>query len=105
MHYYEDTNKWKIFDLDVWGNQEDGYDINDFVEVAQVTFTDKELELDANIINKLVDMELLKPEAVDKVYVDSDYACIMIYEEETDKPLYCLEMIRIYHRIGGYDYE
>lgn len=97
-HWYEDTNDWKIYDLDVWGNQEEGYDINDFWEIARVSFTDKEISFDYMIVDKLIDMEILKPEARDLVYVDSDYGWISICDKDTDEPILGMEMIRIYHR-------
>lgn len=97
-YYYEDTNRWKVFDLDVWGNQEDGYDINDFHEICEVTFTDEELDLDDRIIQKLVDLEILTEAAFELTYIDSDYGDMIIRNIETDEPIYLLQMVQVYHR-------
>lgn len=102
-YWYEDTDTWKIYDLDVWGNAEDGYDVNDFHEIAQVRFTDEEIKFDYRIIDKLVDeLGILKPEARDLAYVDSDYDWIYIRDKDTDEPILGMEMIRIYHRRNEY---
>lgn len=97
-YYYEYTNRWKVFELDVWRNEED-WDINDFYEICEVTFTDKELRHDDNVIEKLINLEILKPEARDLAYVDGDYGWMYIRDKDTDEPLYGLELIRIFHRI------
>ena len=98
-YYYEDTNEWKVFNVDAWGNAEDGWDMNDFWEIARVTFTDAEYRYDYKIIDKLVDMEILKPEARDLAYLDSDYGCMIVRDKDTDEPLLYLEMIRIFHNV------
>lgn len=33
-------NKWRVFSLDVWGNEEDGYEVNNRFEVGSVSFTE-----------------------------------------------------------------
>ena len=32
--------KYEIFDYDVWGNKEDGYDVNDVIPTGIIIFTD-----------------------------------------------------------------
>lgn len=97
MYYYEDTKRWKVMDLDVWFDGID-YDINDFHEICEVTFTDEEIRYDYKIIEKLIDLEILKPEARDLAYVDSDYGWMYIRDKDTDEPLYGLELIRVFHK-------
>lgn len=69
--------KYEIFDYDVWGNEEDGYDVNDVMPTGIIIFTDTSK---SSICKKL---GLEDPYKMD-VYYSED----IIYIEYDGKP-YC----------------
>lgn len=76
-----------IYYFDVWGNQEDGWEVND------QTIVINNLNIPSNIsneelINKLIDMDYLSNENV-RVEWYSDMMC-EIFSSANDKPLYGL---------------
>lgn len=85
-------NKYNVYSLDVWGNEEDGYEVNDrsFIGTIELynEFTDQDVIqalLEADILNsfsgKVVDMFDIQSE---EGHIDIDYK---------DKPLLELEEV------------
>ena len=69
--------KYEIFDYDVWGNEEDGYDVNDVMPTGIIIYTDTSK---SSLCKKL---GLDDPYKID-VYVNED----SIYIDYDGKP-YC----------------
>lgn len=100
MHYYQDTNMWKIYKLDVWRNEED-WDVNDFHEIAQIEIAPTTIDYDYRILDFLESHEYITLQQRDTSYVDSDYGWIYIRDLDTDEPILGMEMVRIYKQIKG----
>lgn len=87
-----------IIDLDVLGNQEEGYEINNFHSVGKI-----EVDEDQNLLSEeklrslLVEHGFIRPSAVSKIdledlgYVDFFY---QVVEKKTGRPVYNIELIR-----------
>ena len=89
--------KLKVIDLDVWGNEEDGYEINNFHHIGTIEVPVdnpydiseeklKELLIDENFIRHSA-KELI--ELSDLGYADYFY---QVTEKKTDKPIYNIEV-------------
>ena len=98
MYTEPKVNKYKIVDyIDVWGNAEDGWEVN-------LWFNDYDTEdtclriaedlTDEEIIDYLIQIEYLKPEAKELVHLESyDNEMIEIVQTDNDYPIGRLEMI------------
>lgn len=83
---------WVVYDLDVWGNEEDGYEVNDWWAVGELSFTDMEIQDDKVILEKMKKAGYLKTSDMRKLEVVADYGFIEIVERKTGKYLYNLEL-------------
>lgn len=83
---------WVVYDLDVWGNEEDGYEVNDWWAVGELSFTDMEIQDDKVILEKMKKAGYLKTSDMRKLEVVADYGFIEIMERKTGKYLYNLEL-------------
>lgn len=83
---------WVVYDLDVWGNEEDGYEVNDWWAVGELNFTDMEIQDDKVILEKMKKAGYLKTSDMRKLEVVADYGFIEIVERKTGKYLYNLEL-------------
>lgn len=83
---------WVVYDLDVWGNEEDGYEVNDWWAVGELSFTDMEIQDDKVILEKMKKAGYLKTSDMRKLEVVADYGFIQIVERKTGKYLYNLEL-------------
>lgn len=81
------TQTWSVYTLDVWGNESDGYDVNDRSNVGKV-----EIDTDADdkaIIKTLVDAGYLRPRF--RFAVDGDDCFISIDHAATGRPVLQLQ--------------
>lgn len=65
--------KYEIFDYDVWGNEEEGYDVNDVIPTGIFIFTDTSK---SSICKKLGLDDPYKMDVYvneDSIYIDYDY--------------------------------
>ena len=94
MYTEPKVNHYKLIDyFDVWGNEEDGWEVND-VTTVENDIVIAEDSTDEEIIDFLVRIEYLKPETKDLVYLESyDNEMIEIIARENDYPIGRLEMI------------
>lgn len=83
---------WVVYDLDVWGNEEDGYEVNDWWAVGELSFTDMEIQDDKVILEKMKKSGYLATSDMRKLEVVADYGFIEIVERKTGKYLYNLEL-------------
>lgn len=92
--YTEKINHYKLIDyFDVWGNPIDGWEVNDLI-TAFYDICIAEDATDEEIIDFLIQIEYLKPEAKELVYLESQYnEMIEIIQTKDDYPIGRLEMI------------
>ena len=80
---------WEIRDCyDVWGNQKDGWRVNDSLIVGTYNFPERIIENDKALLVRLKEMNLLTTSDLRKIAVDGDYGVIEIKERKTEKPLF-----------------
>ena len=96
--YKEKVNKYKIVDyFDVWGNPIDGWEVNNLTSYYDTDDTCLRISEDATdeeIIDFLIQINYLKPEAKNLVHLESyDNEMIEIVHTKDDYPIGRLEMI------------
>ena len=94
MYAEPKVNHYKLIDyFDVWGNATDGWEVNNLTTVED-DIVIAEDSTDEEIINFLVRIEYLKPEAKELVHLESyDNEMIEIIQTKDDYPIGRLEMI------------
>lgn len=87
------VNKYRLVNyFDVWGNEEDGYEVNDScVEFDDLMITDD--AEDKDIINYLIEIGFLIEAAREKVDVNNSFDWIEIEQKDTGYPLCRLERV------------
>jgi len=94
--------RWEVQSLDVWGNQKDGYDINDWFHAGWLEFDDYPSE---NDIFSALKSEGLIGENVKRAWVNVDPASSSGYYEVQDnrksKGTYGKPLYQIYQREEG----
>lgn len=88
------VNHYKLIDyFDVWGNEEDGWEVNDLT-TAEDDIVIAEDSTDEEIIDLLIRIGYLTPEVKELAYLESyDNEMIEIVARENDYPIGRLEMI------------
>lgn len=90
--------KLKVVDLDVWGNETDGFEINNWFNLGILEFPRKKDAYDiktSSIKKKLVTEGFLKPSAIRKVDLDDCSSMDFFYqviEKKTGKPIYHIQL-------------
>ncbi len=84
------TQEYKVLDLEVWGNEEDGYEKNDFFEIGRINLEDGD-----NIIERLIDKEYLHESAIDLAEIDRNGGDSLynIVEKSNGRPVYDLQLV------------
>ena len=81
--------KWNVYSLDVWGNAEDGYEVNDRSKVGSIdidsTFSDNQL------LKALVDAGIATMKKSDKNHIQIDGDDEWISIDYRGKPVFQLE--------------
>jgi hypothetical protein len=85
-------DKYRVINyFDVWGNEEDGWEVNNLCSEGYIElkdYTDKN-----EIIDALQEMNLLNEKAsADTVHFYNDYEMIELFEEANGRPLFRLEL-------------
>ena len=95
MYTEPKVNHYKLIDyFDVWGNATDGWEVNDLTTVED-DIVIAEDSTDEEIIDFLIRIEYLKPEAKENIHLESqDNEFIEIVQTKDDYPYGRLEMIR-----------
>ena len=78
-----------VLSIDAWGNQEDGYEWNNWHKVGMI-----DLDLnqpDQNLIQTMIDAEYLKPASIDLAAVEDDGYNIVIVDKKTGEPVFAIE--------------
>jgi len=80
---------WIVYSLDVWGNEEDGFNVNDRCQVGTVETSDD--APDAEVWCALIEAGIARG-TISQASFDGDDGLIMIDEKETGKPVFQLEL-------------
>lgn len=87
-------DKYRVIDyFDVWGNAEDGWEVNNLAKIGEIELEDyTSVE---EVIGKLQDMDFLSGNATAEVFeVYNDYHFIEYYiKAENNKPMFRLELV------------
>jgi hypothetical protein len=78
-----------VLSIDAWGNQEDGYDWNQWFNVGTI-----DIDLDdenREIIRAMVDAGYLTKAGLDVAEVEDDGFNIVIIDKETREPVFAIE--------------
>ncbi len=78
-----------VLSIDAWGNQEDGYEWNQWYKVGTI-----EIDLDAenrDIIRAMVDAGYLTAAGLESAEVEDDGYNIVILDKETREPVFAIE--------------
>ena len=88
--------KYKIQFLDVWGNKEDGYEVNAAYTSAFSLEIGKD-DSDISILQQLFEMELLSTYGLLVAEIDNNSTeeCIYIYDQTSGEPLFNLMLEEI----------
>ena len=89
-------NQYKLIDyFDVWGNQEDGWEVNNMCTVDEeyglITITDD--ATDEDIVDYLIQTGYLGFKAKGKVRIEGDDLIIELFGKEDDMPIGRLERV------------
>ena len=81
--------RYNVQFLDVWGNEEEGWDVNAVYHTTHYLEIGKD-DSGASILKQLFDMELLSEHGLKVAKVDNNSTeeCIYIYNEVTHEPLF-----------------
>jgi len=82
---------WVILSYDVWGNEEDGFEINDTFSVGSLELEDDEQYDDSVLVEKLIEAELLAEDARPEDFAfDGDEFHVFIADADTGRPIFGL---------------
>ena len=77
-------NIWSVFDYDVWGNETDGWALNDWWKIGELTIQDDDTE--EVILSKLVDKGYIAD--AEGLTVNEMGECLLVVEKaQTGYPL------------------
>lgn len=79
---------WRVYSLDVWGNQRDGFEVNDRCNVGTIELPED--ATDKQIIRAMVEQGYLRSSRF-HFAIDGDDMMMDIDHEPTGRPLYSLE--------------
>jgi hypothetical protein len=87
-----------VLSIDAWGNQDDGYDWNQWFNVGTI-----DIDLDdenRDIIRAMVDAGYLTKAGLDVCDVDDDGYNIVILDKETREPVFAIEYLPVLNSKG-----
>jgi hypothetical protein len=83
-------NKWQVWGLDVWGNDIDGYEVNDRYRMFPIELT--ESYTDEELLQALKDFGLIQEFCtLDQLNIDGDDECLFIDDASNGQQIYQLE--------------
>lgn len=74
-----------VYGYDVWGNEEDGYTVNDSTRIGEDEYSNADFNNDDFLRQKAVDWFQLKPEIKDGIELDGDFE--VVYFEYEGYPI------------------
>jgi hypothetical protein len=82
------TYKWTVWSLDVWGNESEGFNVNDRCKVGQLETSDIE---DSTILAALIESDYLVDDVtLSDIRVSGDDYFLMIDDAKTGMPTFQL---------------
>lgn len=87
------TKEWTLWQLDVWGNQEEGWDVNNRFKVNIVDLPEDPTDRDIMVVLKEAG-QLKETAKVSDLSIDGDEDLLMIDDAKTGEPLWTLETIK-----------
>jgi hypothetical protein len=89
-------DKYTVVDyFDVWGNTEDGWEVNNLAKVGEIEVQDYTNYIE--IVDKLMDIEYFafgnKEDVVAQLEIYNDYDMIEIFRKDNDMPICRLERV------------
>ncbi|MCI0556861.1 MAG: hypothetical protein MN733_00060 [Nitrososphaera sp.] len=85
------SKTFEVIDYDVWGNEDDGYFVNDYFPTgSQVTLSDRQIANDS-LLAKVLAKKVTCRKASD-LEIDGDDEIIYVNEAATGKPLFELRL-------------
>lgn len=82
--------RWKVYSLDVWGNEEDGFEVNDRCNAGTIETSDD--PPDAEVWCALIEAHIAHNAPISRAAFDaSDNTFISIDDSETGRPVFQLE--------------
>lgn len=82
---------WEIRDVfDVWGNEKDGWEVNDTASVGEFEIPENIIEDDKKLLEFFVEHGWLVSSDRRQLEVNGDFGAIEILERKTGRPLYWL---------------
>ena len=80
---------WRVFTLDVWGNEEDGFDVNDRWPAGEIETSDE--PTDAEVWCRLLEAGIARGLISDGEFDWCDEALLCVSEAATGRPVFQLE--------------
>lgn len=80
---------WRVFTLDVWGNEEDGFEVNDRREAGQIETSDE--PTDNEVWSALLLADIAKGPFRQASFDGDAETTIFIEDRETGRPVFQLE--------------
>lgn len=85
---------WEIRNcFDVWGNEKDGWEVNDSTVEGIVPILECDIDNDKVILDMMVRLQLLSTNDRRKIEISGECGVIEILEKKTRKPLYWLTCV------------
>lgn len=83
--------RWIVYTLDVWGNEEDGFDVNDRCRVGTIETSDDAPH--AEVWCALIEADIAKG-PISRAEFGGDDDWISVDDQETGRPVFQLELDR-----------
>lgn len=80
---------WIVYSLDVWGNEEDGFEVNDRCRVGTIETSDE--QVDAEVWAALIKAGIARG-SISHASFDGDDTLIMINTQDDGRPVFQLEL-------------
>lgn len=85
-------SQWNIITYDVWGNAEDGYDVNDAHGSGSIQLEGEEHFDDAVVLQKLIEQGYFNDDVEeDHLSFDGDEDIVYINDAVDGKPICCIQ--------------
>ncbi len=85
------SKTWHVFTLAVWGNEEDGFDVNDRCPAGKIETSDE--PTDAEVWACLLEAGIAHGLITDGEFDWCDEALLCINEKKTGRPVFQLELV------------
>jgi hypothetical protein len=79
--------QWNVVTYDVWGNEDEGFEVNDSHGAGHIELEDEEQFDDEILLQKLTEAGFLADVEIDDLAFDGDDAVVYINDAHNGKPL------------------